>query len=872
MARGFVATPEASKNFLLTQYVATRWYRAPELIFGMQDYSAAVDMWSVGCIFAEMLGRKQLFPGRNWLHQLDLIVSLRGTPGHTYIHMIESEQFRNIIKAFPVREAVPLHTVYPQSNSTAHSLLDAMLRWDPQKRVTSANSLSHPFLAKYHDGDDEPICIPVFNFDFEKKGKTSRAEIPELREAISKEIQDYNQPSATLSIATIDLRPVSKDELKTTAVLSPPKQSHIPENSTLAEFLKKSQKKISSDVVSCEPVVVLGLDAFLKQKSGMDTGSSFPSETTVCAQLPPNVTMVNLLPSGDSKQNKSTLTKISMSVNTNVESSDIEMLSAGKSPDIRNVDMMAVKEEITDEKKLDPKALLKEAILRAGIRRQQQKLENGSKNRPVTAQQRMKEREERKKKKRDNAKEKKKRKERDKSNPTALELTEEDKNMLERWKGMQNEAQLRLNQQTGSRSTHSPVSMINTSQDSTQSARGQSSTFSNLPSHHGYTSLQQLGANAPPHPLVIQHGTQSHTVISSNQIQAFTTTSLKNTPSLYKDDIHKTLRGGVTKTLLSPPNLAAASSADLHSMLVQRDQRFDKLSEFLQELSPETQNTGLQRQGVEIYASSDTGLPKVCSFNAVTLPSYQQAIVDKVFPQMSHTVNENHMTLTESGQAGARHLQSNRAPDQSKHLVGPSTKGSNMSPFYLNDLLRLSSDSDQSDTTGTYSARQNELKEGSSKFNCESSNKAVKPNIPGISIPSTSRLPHELLGQSSLPVTHGAATHGAGSLIPEGSDWLQMLAKQMSKSHVDDLTLARTPKGTGSGYGVGIDINAIVQETMMETQNESGYFARPDSAPLSASLIADWLELRGGVNGADLEALSREIELASPILLSDLNT
>lgn len=63
MARGFSSSPSEPKHFM-TQYVATRYYRAPEIMLSLIEYGAAVDMWSVGCIFAEMLGRKHLFPGR----------------------------------------------------------------------------------------------------------------------------------------------------------------------------------------------------------------------------------------------------------------------------------------------------------------------------------------------------------------------------------------------------------------------------------------------------------------------------------------------------------------------------------------------------------------------------------------------------------------------------------------------------------------------------------------------------------------------------------------------------------------------------------------------------------------------------------------
>merc|ERR1719313_2233609 len=64
----------------MTEYVCTRWYRAPEVICSWTDYSCAIDIWSIGCIFAEMLSRKPLFPGHNTQHQLDLIIATLGTP------------------------------------------------------------------------------------------------------------------------------------------------------------------------------------------------------------------------------------------------------------------------------------------------------------------------------------------------------------------------------------------------------------------------------------------------------------------------------------------------------------------------------------------------------------------------------------------------------------------------------------------------------------------------------------------------------------------------------------------------------------------------------------------------------------------------
>ena len=71
MARGLRSSPSEQKR-VMTEYVATRWYRAPELMLSLSEYSEAIDMWSVGCIFAEMIGRRQLFPGANYLNQLQV--------------------------------------------------------------------------------------------------------------------------------------------------------------------------------------------------------------------------------------------------------------------------------------------------------------------------------------------------------------------------------------------------------------------------------------------------------------------------------------------------------------------------------------------------------------------------------------------------------------------------------------------------------------------------------------------------------------------------------------------------------------------------------------------------------------------------------
>lgn len=192
MARGLSSHPEESHSFM-TEYVATRWYRAPELLLSLNHYSLAIDLWSVGCIFAEMLGRKQLFPGKHYVHQLQLILSVLGTPPEVLIGAIRADRVRSYVQSLPSRSAVPLAKLYPQAEPQALDLLSAMLRFDPRERISVTQALEHPYLAKYHDPDDEPTCVPAFDFEFDKL-PTSREQI---KEAILMEIQDFHQNKQT---------------------------------------------------------------------------------------------------------------------------------------------------------------------------------------------------------------------------------------------------------------------------------------------------------------------------------------------------------------------------------------------------------------------------------------------------------------------------------------------------------------------------------------------------------------------------------------------------------------------------------------------------------------------------------------------------
>ncbi|CAO3616563.1 unnamed protein product [Mucor hiemalis] len=154
----------------MTEYVATRWYRAPEIMLTFKEYTKAIDVWSVGCILAEMLSGKPLFPGRDYHHQLTLILDVLGTPTMDDFYGIKSRRARDYIRSLPFKKRIPFARLFPNANPSAVDLLEKLLTFNPTKRITVEEALKHPYLEPYHDPDDEPDAqpIPESFFDFDR--------------------------------------------------------------------------------------------------------------------------------------------------------------------------------------------------------------------------------------------------------------------------------------------------------------------------------------------------------------------------------------------------------------------------------------------------------------------------------------------------------------------------------------------------------------------------------------------------------------------------------------------------------------------------------------------------------------------------------
>lgn len=90
----------------LTEYVVTRFYRAPEIMLCFHEYSKAIDIWSVGCTFGELLSKHYLFPGDNYLTQIKIIIELVGSINDNDLNFISNDNARNYVKGFKNIEPV----------------------------------------------------------------------------------------------------------------------------------------------------------------------------------------------------------------------------------------------------------------------------------------------------------------------------------------------------------------------------------------------------------------------------------------------------------------------------------------------------------------------------------------------------------------------------------------------------------------------------------------------------------------------------------------------------------------------------------------------------------------------------------------------
>ena len=202
MSKRLLKTKEMRKNMKrdLTGHVVTRWYRAPELILLEKDYGPAIDIWSVGCIFAELLGmmkesaatyvdRKPLFPGRscfplspdssakqdkhgfpiNKNDQLSIIFQVIGTPSPEDKSYVTDAKATDYLKTFSDAPACDFSQKYPAATEQGMDFLKRMLMFNPYFRMTVDEAIEHPFLAKVRKAHKEQFDTSIVEVAFEKE-------------------------------------------------------------------------------------------------------------------------------------------------------------------------------------------------------------------------------------------------------------------------------------------------------------------------------------------------------------------------------------------------------------------------------------------------------------------------------------------------------------------------------------------------------------------------------------------------------------------------------------------------------------------------------------------------------------------------------
>lgn len=182
---------DAPSTVFWTDYVATRWYRAPELCGSFfSKYTPAIDIWSIGCIFAEMLTGKPLFPGKNVVNQLELITDMLGTPSAESISRIRNEKAKRYLNSMRKKQPIPFSQKFPKTDPLALRLLERLLAFDPKDRPSAEEALADPYFYGLANLEHEPSKQPIskLEFDFERRKLTK----DDVRELIYREILEYH--------------------------------------------------------------------------------------------------------------------------------------------------------------------------------------------------------------------------------------------------------------------------------------------------------------------------------------------------------------------------------------------------------------------------------------------------------------------------------------------------------------------------------------------------------------------------------------------------------------------------------------------------------------------------------------------------------
>lgn len=162
-----VLTTQEEGNFGRTDYVVTRWYRAPEVVLLASEYTLSIDVWAVGCILCELVARKPVFAGKDHLDQIKKIVSVLGTPHDDELRWLpKNGSARSFLKKCPNAPKACWDKIYPNASVETLELISAMLRFDPTARVTVQDAIRFKYFEHLFDEDDMQADLNVSTLDW----------------------------------------------------------------------------------------------------------------------------------------------------------------------------------------------------------------------------------------------------------------------------------------------------------------------------------------------------------------------------------------------------------------------------------------------------------------------------------------------------------------------------------------------------------------------------------------------------------------------------------------------------------------------------------------------------------------------------------
>ncbi|XP_011871841.1 PREDICTED: extracellular signal-regulated kinase 2 isoform X2 [Vollenhovia emeryi] len=160
---------EAGSDPTLTDYVATRWYRAPEILIASKRYTKGIDMWSLGCILGEMLLGKPLFPGSSTINQVERIMATLPPPTDEDLISISAGYGTNLLEKMPNRPRRALKELLPEVSEKALDLISNLIVFNPTQRFTAVEALEHPYVVDFHKRGNEPergsSVVPLLSDD-----------------------------------------------------------------------------------------------------------------------------------------------------------------------------------------------------------------------------------------------------------------------------------------------------------------------------------------------------------------------------------------------------------------------------------------------------------------------------------------------------------------------------------------------------------------------------------------------------------------------------------------------------------------------------------------------------------------------------------